>query len=302
MIQIRFHGRGGHGVKTASRILGTAAFLHGYEAQDFPLYGAERRGAPIAAYTRISDQPIMTRGPIAVPDGLMVADETLLMDMPSGALSGIDHETVVFVNTAASPDALRGRMSIPGGLITMDITSRVSETLGTGRALSGALGGVACQLVRTIEPDYMKQAVHDELAALGLPEATIEKNIALAEACYMNVPDPVWDYGLHKAQTGRKTQVVPFTYHPAAISAPSIRAHGNTTLRQTGDWRFSRPAIHLERCTKCGICILRCPDGAMALDQADYPVIDYEHCKGCLVCVTECPLHAIEEEKEVRSS
>ncbi|MDH5576003.1 MAG: 2-oxoacid:acceptor oxidoreductase family protein, partial [Nitrospirota bacterium] len=59
MIRIRFHGRGGHGVKTASRIVGTAAFLAGYQVQDSPIYGAERRGAPVTAFTRIDTTSIL---------------------------------------------------------------------------------------------------------------------------------------------------------------------------------------------------------------------------------------------------
>ena len=99
MIQIRFHGRGGHGIKTASRILGTAAFLQGYEAQDSPLYGAERRGAPIVAFTRIAEMPILMRGMITEPDIVIIADETLITDGPGSPLDGIDSKTLVFVNT-----------------------------------------------------------------------------------------------------------------------------------------------------------------------------------------------------------
>ena len=62
MIRIRFHGRGGHGVKTASRIAGTAAFAAGFEVQDSPIYGAERRGAAVAAFTRIDTEQILERG------------------------------------------------------------------------------------------------------------------------------------------------------------------------------------------------------------------------------------------------
>jgi len=68
MLRVRFHGRGGQGIKTASQILGTAAFLSGFQSQDFPLYGAERRGAPIVAFTRINKTPILERGPISIPD------------------------------------------------------------------------------------------------------------------------------------------------------------------------------------------------------------------------------------------
>ena len=77
MIRIRFHGRGGHGTKTASRIVGTAAFLGGYQAQDSPFYGAERRGAAVVAYTRIDQDPILERGLIEQPDFIILADETL---------------------------------------------------------------------------------------------------------------------------------------------------------------------------------------------------------------------------------
>ncbi|HZX48656.1 MAG TPA: 2-oxoacid:acceptor oxidoreductase family protein, partial [Nitrospirota bacterium] len=80
MIRIRFHGRGGQGMKTASRIAGTAASMEGYYVQDFPLYGAERRGAPLTAYTRISDKTILERGVINNPHIVVIADDSLLED------------------------------------------------------------------------------------------------------------------------------------------------------------------------------------------------------------------------------
>lgn len=298
MIQIRFHGRGGHGVKTASRILGTAAFLHGYEAQDFPIYGAERRGAPVVAYTRIADHPILMRGPITEPDCVIIADETLLTNAPDGPLSGVTEETVVFVNTAVSSETLRKRFVLSGGLIAVDLTARVEATLGTPRSLSGALGGVACRVVGTIALSHALEAVRQELRLLDLPETAVEKNVALAETCFHELPLPTWDHGTKRplAQPARK--IVTLKSHPAAISAPSILAHANTAIRHTGDWRFFRPEIDLERCTRCGICVLRCPDGAITLDEEGYPVIDYDQCKGCLICATECPLHLITSEKE----
>jgi len=73
MYRIRFHGRGGQGIKTASRILGTALFLEGYRVQDAPRYGAERRGAPIFAYVRAAHDVINERGIITRPDLVLVA-------------------------------------------------------------------------------------------------------------------------------------------------------------------------------------------------------------------------------------
>jgi pyruvate ferredoxin oxidoreductase gamma subunit len=80
MLRVRLHGRGGHGIKTASRILGTAAFLSGWQVQDSPIYGAERRGAALTAFTRIDTEPIHERGVLATPDFILVGDETLLDD------------------------------------------------------------------------------------------------------------------------------------------------------------------------------------------------------------------------------
>ena len=80
MLRIRFHGRGGQGMKTASRIVGSAAFQAGFVVQDAPVYGAERRGAPLAAFTRMARQSILERGAITHPDLVVVADDTLLTD------------------------------------------------------------------------------------------------------------------------------------------------------------------------------------------------------------------------------
>ena len=89
MFRVRFHGRGGQGMKTASRILGTAFFLAGYEVQDAPRYGAERRGAPIFAYVRADKKSINERGIIAHPDLVVVADDSLVPLPAAGVLEGI---------------------------------------------------------------------------------------------------------------------------------------------------------------------------------------------------------------------
>jgi len=99
MIRLRFHGRGGHGMKTASRIVGRAAFLEGYFVQDSPLYGAERRGAPITAFTRISEERILERGIVTDPDMVIIADETLFDDPMADPLRGTDSSSIIVINT-----------------------------------------------------------------------------------------------------------------------------------------------------------------------------------------------------------
>lgn len=107
MLRIRFHGRGGQGMKTASRMLGSAAFHAGLVVQDSPVYGAERRGAPMSAMTRIAREPIRERGMIARPDLVVIADDTLLTDSTALPLAGCDALSTVVLNSTKTESELR---------------------------------------------------------------------------------------------------------------------------------------------------------------------------------------------------
>ena len=113
MLRIRFHGRGGQGMKTASRILGSALFMAGFEVQDAPRYGAERRGAPIFAYVRADRAPIHERGVILRPDLVVVSDDTLLGVTAAGVMDGVDEETVLLVATNDELEVWRDRLKTP---------------------------------------------------------------------------------------------------------------------------------------------------------------------------------------------
>ncbi len=97
MIEIRFHGRGGQGAVTAAEILAKAAFEDGKYCQAFPFFGAERKGAPVMAFTRISDKPIKKRYQVYNPDYVIVLDETLLEAVD--VLSGLKEEGKVIINS-----------------------------------------------------------------------------------------------------------------------------------------------------------------------------------------------------------
>lgn len=90
MIEIRIHGRGGQGAVIASEVLATAVFREGKYVQSFPTFGVERRGAPVAAFTRIDDRPVRVRYAIYEPDHLMVLDSSLLeaVDVTAGLKKG----------------------------------------------------------------------------------------------------------------------------------------------------------------------------------------------------------------------
>ena len=122
MIEIRWHGRGGQGAKTASQLLADAAFMAGKYVQSFPEYGPERSGAPITAYNRISEERCLIHSNIYEPDYVAVVDETLLTSVDVTA--GLKKEGAVIVNTAKDPDELRPLLgSYDGRICTIDAYS-----------------------------------------------------------------------------------------------------------------------------------------------------------------------------------
>lgn len=296
MFRIRFHGRGGHGVKTAGRILGTAAFRAGFHAQDSPVYGAERRGAAVASYTRIAREPIDERGVIAWPDLIVLADETLLSDPSAAVLQGVTPHTVLLVNSERPEELLREVTPRPR-ILGCDMTRRTREILGRAVAISASLAAGAARLLGVIPAEQLDSALHDEFAALGLSEADITKNLQLGHAIFAELPVVAWQSNEPPHDTSPLASVV---YLGPRHGAPIVRAPGNAVQRSTGAWRIERPVVDSAHCTRCGLCFVVCPDGAVSLDHEGYPVVDYDHCKGCLLCQRICPVTAIGHQPETR--
>jgi len=129
MVEIRWHGRGGQGAKTASLLLAEAAFDTGKFIQGFPEYGPERMGAPITAYNRISDEKITIHSNIYEPDYVVVVDETLLGSVDVTA--GLSETGAVVVNTAKSPEEVRPLLKdYKGKVATIDARTISEEALG----------------------------------------------------------------------------------------------------------------------------------------------------------------------------
>jgi pyruvate ferredoxin oxidoreductase gamma subunit len=129
MVEIRWHGRGGQGAKTASLLLAEAAFDTGKFIQGFPEYGPERMGAPITAYNRINDEKITIHSNIYEPDYVVVVDETLLGSVDVTA--GLSEKGAVVVNTEKSPDEIRPLLNgFKGKVATIDARTISEEALG----------------------------------------------------------------------------------------------------------------------------------------------------------------------------
>ena len=129
VVEIRWHGRGGQGAKTASELLAEAAFNTGKNVQGFPEYGPERMGAPLAAFNRISDEPIRVHSNIYEPNYVVVVDETLLDVVDVTA--GLKQDGAIIVNTSKTPDEIKPAIpDFKGKVCTIDARTIAEECIG----------------------------------------------------------------------------------------------------------------------------------------------------------------------------
>lgn len=157
MYEVRIHGRGGQGAVTAANMLAIAAFKEGKDVQAFPMFGVERRGAPVAAFLRVDDQPIHIKSPIHSPDTVVVLDPTLIdsVDVTKGLKNG-GH---VIINTSKPASEFK----LPGvNIHTVDATSIALEHgLGgkTNPIVNTAILGAYSKVVGNIGMDAIVSAV-----------------------------------------------------------------------------------------------------------------------------------------------
>jgi pyruvate ferredoxin oxidoreductase gamma subunit len=285
-------------MKTASRVVGTAALLDGLEAQDSPVYGAERRGAPMAAFVRLDREAIRERGPIPVPELVVVADDTLLDDVGVQPLAGLPPTGALLLATAHSLDEVRRHTGHRGPIVARDFLTLALAEVGSVAGLSTALSAAACALLGLSER-ATDDALRVELEAIELSPERIDASLRLGRLARAGLA-PLAPPAPGGTVPRPGSPVVDVTYARPETGAPTVIAPANTPLRKPGSWRVFRPVIDLARCTRCWICFVRCPEGAIALDADDTPRVDYDVCKGCLICVEECPTHTIAAVREAR--
>jgi pyruvate ferredoxin oxidoreductase gamma subunit len=295
MYRIRFHGRGGQGMKTASRILGTALFRAGYQVQDAPRYGAERRGAPIFAYVRAAlHGPINERGIITHPDLVVVTDDTLVAMPAAGVLQGLGPNTTLLINSHESADTWRHRLNTEARVLILPTREDEAEPVEL-RELSASCAAAAAALLGVVPRERVLEALDEELGHLG--EAVVMRKSASALAAFdamASQAGSVSEGGAIAATDYAAPAWIELPLDGAGGAAPAIHAGATSVEVRTGLWRTMRPVIDYDKCNKCWwVCSTYCPDGCIAVAEDGTPQIDYDHCKGCLVCVAQCPPHAI---------
>lgn len=178
MIEVRWHGRGGQGAVTSVELLAQAAIAAGKYAQGFPSFGPERRGAPVAAFSRIDEKKIRVRSGIYKPDVVIVLDASLigLVDVTDGLKPG----GKLIINTAKSPDEMRKELKFSGTLATVDGTGIARKEMGVPIANTTMIGALL-KVSGVLELDAMKEAVEHRFGRIA------QKNLNAMKRAYEEI-------------------------------------------------------------------------------------------------------------------
>jgi len=183
-IQIRWHGRGGQGAKTAAGMVAELAIDTGSYAQGAPEYGAEREGAPIKAYTRISERPIRVHDAIYYPDMVLVLDETLLE--AENVAEGLVEGGVLLVNTKRSPAEVRKQLGLKGCKVyTIDATGIAMQEIGRpipNTVMVGALSKVSGRM----SAELIEKSIRKKLGG-KLSEGMLKGNVNAVRRAFEEV-------------------------------------------------------------------------------------------------------------------
>lgn len=175
MIEVRWHGRGGQGAVTSVELLAVSAIAAGKYAQGFPSFGPERRGAPVAAFTRIDDKKINVRSGIYEPDIVVVLDASLIGLV--NVTEGLKPEGKLIVNTHKAPEQIRKALDYKGTLAVVDGTGIAREEMGVPIANTTMIGALL-KITGIMELDAMKEAIEHRFGRIA------QKNLNAMKRAY----------------------------------------------------------------------------------------------------------------------
>jgi pyruvate ferredoxin oxidoreductase gamma subunit len=298
MYEIRFHGRGGQGAVMAAQTLAEAAVLQGFYAQAFPYFGAERRGAPVKAFTRIDEKRISLKSQIYKPDMLVILDGGLPDIEPIA--DGLRPEGKAVVNTTLRPEEYDLGISVD--CVTVDATTIAYEKLKAPIVNTAILGAIA-KADDIVSLNHVLQAIKDKFGE-KLGERAGVLNAEAAKAAYDTCIEgrckgerpliqkatwlPPWE------------EIPPGTALPVANMGEVVVGPGSSWQNLTGTWRIQSPMYKKDKCVRCLRCWWSCPEGTIKRQEDDYMRWDYRYCKACGVCANICPASAIEMKKGAR--
>lgn len=178
ILEIRWHGRGGQGAKTAALLFGEAATDTGMYIQAFPEYGPERTGAPVKSFNRLSEKPIRIHSPITSPNIVLVLDPTLMESVD--VLEGLEDNGILIVNTQMSPSDIREKLGVSGNIkvFTVDASKIAKDKIGMNKPNTPMLGALG-KVTDILDFNRMLDSIEDKLKKKfrGKPEEIVNNNL-----------------------------------------------------------------------------------------------------------------------------
>jgi len=290
IIAIRWHGRGGQGAVTSAELVALTAIKEGKFAQAFPSFGPERRGAPVLAFNRISEsEHIRLRSAITEPDVVVVLDSGLLdiLDVTRGLKEG----GKLIINSSKSLLDIKSELEGPWQLAVVNAMAIALEILKIP-VVNTAMLGALVRVSGIIDLESLAESLKERFGNLA------ENNIKACRRAYeeTSMASP----GAVSRRTEKVFVEEKWLSWRELAPGGVVTEAGNAKSYRSGDWRSERPVWDHDKCIKCGICALFCPEGCVNQNEKGYFEADYYYCKGCGICARECWTQAITMTAEVK--
>jgi len=289
ILEIRWHGRGGQGVVTCAELLAKAAIAEGKYAQSNPSFGPERRGAPVAAFLRISSAPIRLRSQIDSPDIVVVLDPTVLI-LPD-VVAGIKPNGIVIANTNKLLEDVKYLLGVNVQLGVVD-ASKIAMEIIKRPITNTTMMGAFVRATNIVKVETVKEQLKERFPT------NYETNIKAMLRGYeeLEMETDANRTVLKETKVAQSAKLPLWQDLPVGL----IVQPGSAKAYKTGSWRSMVPVTDATKCIKCGLCWIYCPDSArFRMPDGTYET-NFDYCKGCGVCARECPSRCITmiEEKE----
>ena len=284
MKEIVFYARGGQGAVTAAAVMVAALAQEGKHAQAFPFLGGERRGAPVKAFLRIDEKPIITRGQIYQPDCIIVLDTKLpaIMNVTDGLKQG----GIAVFNTNLNPAELKFNVQL-SKIGTVD-ANQIADSIFGSMAIpftNFAMLGAFAATTGWVGVDSIIEASYSKFS--GKTAKNNEKSVRMAYAAIKVISAEITGKTEVIGERELAARKIKLDLYPGMVINKASNA-------RTGSWRTRKPVLLDGKCNFCGLCATLCPEGVLIATKEAGWVPDLTQCKGCGICANECSRDAIE--------
>jgi len=288
-IKIRWYSRAGQGGITAASFLANIAAENNFFVQSFSEFGAEKRGAPVTVFSRISEKKIESIHPVLKPNLLVIMDMTLLKSgeiLEEEIFSGVDQNCKILINAENNNFSF----SLKNNEIFAVPASKIAiAELGKNIPNIAMLGAIL-KLFPSFNFDIFAEKISEKLKKI-FPKKIFDGNL---KAFYRGAKEffKITSSDKEKKITKTKKNIVKKNWKNLPMGGNI--SSGNSDDYCTGNWSPQKINFLPKKCIQCGMCFALCPDGAIKIKDKKIVGVDKKICKKCGICVNHCPVKALE--------